>query len=833
MITTLARFVKDELSRRIFYLVLLAVLLSPQSVMALEGRETSTLPPGLQGKAVGPMAKADTALRRLFGEFQAHAARGSRGPFVPGNTGLQYSGGRVVIDAIAAGDASGLQEDLRDLGLTSDARYGPIVSGFIPIGAIGRLVELDGLQAVRASWRPIMNAGLVTSEGVVAMGADLVGYTGSGVTIGVLSDSYDHLGDAATAQVNDDLPASITVLDDTANCGGIIFPAPCSDEGRAMMELVHDVAPGSDIVFHTAFNGEANFAQGILELADAGARIIVDDVFYVTEPMFQDGIIAQAVDIVVGQGVAYFSSAGNQARQSYEAPYRNSGEPFYVSTIFGLEYRGMLHDFDPNAGVDYLQAVTVPAGATLFFSLQWDQPANGAQNDVDAYLTDSSLTILASSVDNNNVNNPGGTGVPNEVLQFTNSGATDLNLHLLIALFDGAEPGLIKYVRFGGYNITTEYPADSNKPTSYGHANAAGAEAVGAAFYQETPPYGESPALLEWFSSAGGVPILFDLSGNPLPMPDLRQKPEIVGPDGTNTTFFYADSASDPDDRPNFFGTSAAAPHVAALAALMKEANSTASPAEIYAALESTALDMGALGVDDDSGYGFVSAPDAIAAISTGGDIDPPTPDPMTWASVPAATGQSTIAMTATTASDPSGGIVYQFECVAGGANCVLGAWQSSPSYTAAGLDAATSYTFRMRVRDALLNATAWSTSLSATTDVPSDPPVADAGPDQTVLLDALPASLNGGGSSPNIGLTYVWSIVSKPRKAIVSLVFDPEFPTAEFNTDRAGTYEIQLAVSNANGSSTDTVVFTVEKPPKNGGGGGGSCNPKSPKCNP
>ena len=89
-----------------------------------------------------------------------------------------------------------------------------------------------------------------------------------------------------------------------------------------MSQLVHDVAPGAAIRFHTAFNSEFDFAEGIIELADAGADVIVDDVGYFAEPFFSDGMIAQAVDIVTGRGVAYFMSAGNQARDSYESAYR-------------------------------------------------------------------------------------------------------------------------------------------------------------------------------------------------------------------------------------------------------------------------------------------------------------------------------------------------------------------------------------------------------------------------------------------------------------------------------------------------------------------------------
>jgi hypothetical protein len=86
-----------------------------------------------------------------------------------------------------------------------------------------------------------------------------------------------------------------------------------SEEGRAMIQLIHDVAPGARWAFHMASRGEPDFANGIRRLAEAGCHVIVDDVWYPTEPMFQDGEIAQALDQVVSQGIPYFASGGNYA----------------------------------------------------------------------------------------------------------------------------------------------------------------------------------------------------------------------------------------------------------------------------------------------------------------------------------------------------------------------------------------------------------------------------------------------------------------------------------------------------------------------------------------
>ena len=271
-----------------------ALLLEPHAATAFEINESASLPPGIGGKVTGSKAKAGTALRRVFAEFQAHAQRGGPEAFAPSIAGLRYAQGRILVDAVAAGNAEQLLDDLRGLGLRNDSHYGSMVSGMMPLAAVQRMVGLDSLRSVRVSWKPITNAGTVMSEGVAAMWADqspASAYDGTGITVGVISDSYDFAGDAAASQAAGDLPATVTVLEDSA-CNPPV--GGCIDEGRAMMELVHDVAPGADGAFHSAFLGIADFANGIEELAAFGADVIVDDVLYFAEPMFQDGLIAKA-----------------------------------------------------------------------------------------------------------------------------------------------------------------------------------------------------------------------------------------------------------------------------------------------------------------------------------------------------------------------------------------------------------------------------------------------------------------------------------------------------------------------------------------------------------
>ena len=455
------------------------------------------------------------------------------------------------------------------------------------------------------------------------------GVTGRGIRVGVLSDSYDcapgafepgaPFTRAAQDIANRDLPRDVIVLKDLSD----VPSDDCSDEGRAMMQLIHDVAPGSPQAFYTAFESQEDFAAGIRALADAGSEVIVDDVIYFAEPMFEDGIIAQAVDDVFKHGVAYFSSAGNDARLSYESRFRLSAEG-------GIS--GPRHDFATGRQqVDGLQTATASAGSVTLLSVQWDQPSlsangrRGAQSDVDVWFYDTNgEPIEICSDDPLQVvcqfpgfdANIGGDAV--EIPILVNFSDADIVVQIGIELFEGPSPNYVKYVWFdldAGVFTVDEY--DTASGTVYGHANAAGAEAVGAAAWYQTEEWGSPlrpqclPACLNSFSSAGGTPVFFGAKGRRLSTPVVRLKPGVTGPDGGNTSFFLFDlsfevpGTSEPDGIPNFFGTSASAPHVAAVAALIldqRERDVAArkhfagprklTPDLIYWALRLTADDM-------------------------------------------------------------------------------------------------------------------------------------------------------------------------------------------------------------------------------------------------
>lgn len=581
----------------------------------------------LKGSASAPLViekrkafKIDPALQQLYKDrfIQSEKDQTMR-PLSHGRSGrneLLASSitldGKVLIKAVGTYPNTQLLADLKALGLQGAATFGHEVSGFLPISSLPQVEKLSSLAFMRISLRAVQ-VGAVANQADHALKSDIArenyGVDGSGVKIGVLSDSYNTLGGADDAIASGDLPGPgnpngfttpITVLKEFSGVG--------SDEGRGMLELIHDIAPGAALYFYTAFEGEADFANGILALADAGCQVIVDDVSYLAEPYFQDGIIAQAVDQVHSQGIAYFSSAGNYASNSYQAAFNSSGEELVIDNVSA----GIMHDFDTRPdSVNTRQSISLPATSSITFGFQWVDNYNslnsdkGAASDLDIHFAiDNAIiyTVAWADLGQDPVN-----------VFSLSTGEEEVNLDIIITKFEGEDPPLLKYIMFSTASTINTFDTESS--TSFGHANAAGANGVGAVFYGFTPAFGVTPPILESFSSTGGMPIYYDLDGELLPQPEIREKPDYCAPDGSNTSFFGSDIGFDVDSHPNFFGTSAAAPHAAAVAALMVEASGyTLGAEEIRSLLIHSTVEMQGVGFDYKSGYGLIQAEVAVSA---------------------------------------------------------------------------------------------------------------------------------------------------------------------------------------------------------------------------
>jgi len=654
----------------------------------------------------GPMQKLGPWLANLYDEFRQAP---NNATFETRNPVVKVRAGRVAVD-LYANDPAALQAALTSLGATNVRAQGPLVSALVPVRALGDLAALPSLafgDAALAVVRRAASQGTVVSQGDISLGSDNARATehvdGTGVTVGVLSDSYGcnppafvpgaPTSTAAEDKVTGDVPENVQVLSNG--------PCPATDEGRGMVQLIHDVAPGATQKFHTAFNGLVDFANGILRLRNADARVIVDDVIYYTENMFSDGIIAQAADRAVAQGAAYFSSAGNDARLSYESAYRetnvassgggntnSNGGPFVLR----------VHDFGSSSASDTLQKIKVTQSggqAVVLFSFQWDQPflssttyahltdpapgsqPRGATGDLDMLIYDEhgvlvplcppglSVGITCQLTGTRNI---GRDAVDIAALVVTGPKTKSGEFFIRFVRAGGTAPQHVKYVAFELAGSVDIVEHDTASGTAYGHSNARNVASVGAASWYLTEAFDAHfstlvqdtpgacvPACLNNFSSAGDIPIYLDKYGVRLASRENRPNPRFTGPDGGNTTFFFADSSFDDDDSdgknsptstfitkeldnpadelPNFFGTSASAPHVAGVAALMLQKNGSLQAQQIYSILVSTAKDIVkrevsvvpgpgnsvfspiAAGPDSDSGAGFVDAAVALAAV--------------------------------------------------------------------------------------------------------------------------------------------------------------------------------------------------------------------------
>jgi hypothetical protein len=536
--------------------------------------------------------------------------------------------GRSSIDQIASQITS-----LQGLVLDTNAQYRHgILAAYLPTDQLDNVANLTGVRALTMEPPPVARTvGKYSSQSIYVFNTTSLnseGYTGKGITVGALSDSFN------TAQYNTKHPPATTaekdeklgylpnvyVVQDWGKPG-----RAGSDEGRAILQIVYSEAPDCNEAFATANNTELNFANNIIRLrTDAHCSIIDDDVGYYDEPVFSDGIVSQAVDTVVntpssqlaGVPVIYTSSAGNDGNNGYRSAYRelsdadvrqaghhgnlkldvkDKSSPNYLDPALTA---GGWHNWNPGSGSEPSTPILAPGPSQYAYGifLQWDDLF-----DVENGVT-TRYNLLVFDADGNYLGNLSGT---------TDSFATEQpyqytgNLHLgttyQFAITETTQTGttppptthqLAMYTTLDGLSILTGpyfIPAPLNVPIIYGHPAAQSAIAVAAYDFnwQANPPY---QPVLENYTTPGPAYIYFGANDARLAIPEERLKPEVAGLDGVLTDFFVPPGYYDYPF--SFFGTSAAGPTVAGVVALMlQEAGGPASLdlATVRSALENSA----------------------------------------------------------------------------------------------------------------------------------------------------------------------------------------------------------------------------------------------------
>ncbi len=493
---------------------------------------------------------------------------------------------------------------------------------------VGRLEELAGLPFVTHIRPPFYARRMALTEGDAILRSDLArtqfGLSGAGVRVGVISDGIKGVfatgcttcGGAAGGPISTgDLPSAtgtrsiFGVL--TASSGGIngrsfsadndlegIIPgcgfAGAGAEGTALLEIVHDIAPGAQLSFAN-IDTDAAMIQAVNTLA-ASNDVVVDDLGFLGLP--SDGTsgvssnTAAALNNSSNRIRGYYTSVGNGADNHYFGLYANSG--VNGTTINGITTGGNLHEFESSAetsdtlglGPQPHNLILLPPNGEVIVVLNWNDPFGASTNNYDLYLVrDSTNQVVDRSTDVQGV-----TGFPVEIISYTNdtlsedffrivvqnvgnaAAARNLNLFAFEPQCAVDGPRLLAPPSHARLNFTT--PTRSLSAQSDAGGSPVSVVSVGAicsASQRTQDLFAGSAAPFEsCFDTTNETLEFFSAQG---PTLDGRLKPDVASIDGVSIT--GAGNFPCPFDVPNcsspFFGTSAAAPHVAAMAALVLE----------------------------------------------------------------------------------------------------------------------------------------------------------------------------------------------------------------------------------------------------------------------
>jgi len=431
------------------------------------------------------------------------------------------------------------------------------LQAWIDIASLDQLANLEEVIKITVPSYGEPASGRVRTQGdTILRAAELraLGATGAGVKIGIVSDGANNW---LTAASTGDLPEQITTFgscttrpDDPRNCRSRLT----CNEGTAMAEIVHDIAPDAEIAV-AAVSTSLEFIQQINRLANTfNADIIVDDLGFFGEPYFEDGDLARAVSALPSD-ILYFSSAGNSANIHYEQEFSALGS---------------LHNFGVQSGTtDDAIGFAIRPNRGVFVLMQWSDRYESPNSNYDLFVFDQNSEVGRS------------VGVNSQAIEGVcvfNGSSTDAVRFAFADKVSGSNRRLELFF-LGASAIEYPIPAGS----VFGHAGTPRAIAVGA--------INASSNDVAFYSSHGPARINF-------PSIQLRTKPDISATDGVNVT--GAGGFPSP-----FFGTSAAAPHAAAVAAQLLSSSPEITPQEVRTALLNSASGGGSRSV---AGRGRINA---------------------------------------------------------------------------------------------------------------------------------------------------------------------------------------------------------------------------------
>ena len=409
--------------------------------------------------------------------------------------------------------------------------------GWMPIKKLEVISTLDFVSFIRAIELPVCNNTVITKGDTThksyIVRREWPDVTGEGIKVGIISDGVDHLDESIAV---DELPNIEVVVNGSG------------DEGTAMLEIIYDIAPDAELAFASHGDSKADMVASIEALVQAGCDIICDDINFPHEPTFENGIIGTKVNDVYNNGILYVSSVGNYGEDHYIGDYYNNGDNWHRFTLSG--------------GVSNYLTITIPANGEGIIVLQWNDQYGNSGNNYDLYLYDEDFNYIERSNDTQNGNDD-----PYEILPYENNSSSSTTFHIFILNVDGEAATRKLNLFIDGVDPFLEIDAQVEESSYWGHSLVEGCMSVGAVYDLSS----WAGIYLTNYSSRGPAIIYsFDESGNPTSSIN-RIKPDIVAVTDVKTYVGQQQSHF-----PKLFGgTSASAPHAAAVASLIWSSNSS------------------------------------------------------------------------------------------------------------------------------------------------------------------------------------------------------------------------------------------------------------------
>lgn len=452
------------------------------------------------------------------------------------------------------------------------------VQATLPLKNIETLAGWSGIKGIKLPFRPDINA--VITEGLGTIGAAAwqdSGVSGKGVKTGVIDvgfAGYDTL-------IGSELPNLITT-----KVSGLSSDFTYSYHGTACAEILHDIAPDSHMHLVNVADVEVDFTNAVDWMNQQGVSVISSSIgislriqlkfihdllnsqssflteYYKAQMKMLDDILAQwdnTVKRADGDGITWVQAAGNDGRKKWLGKFIDTDNDRFLN-------------FSTQENANEIEVENAPFGDSLYVVMSWGDPDVPATEDYDLYVRDEAGNLLCSSaLDQANFQ----VGV--ESCRIT----VNPFLKYFVSV-DGARPGKEEISIMLG---TEDFP-------NFKHHNGEGTVKL------ISPAYTES-ALTVGAVSAINPDRIRDYSSRG-PNDDGVIKPDLVAPDGVSTVTYGSRG---------FFGTSAATPHVAGAAALVKGVYPGWNPSQIRSYLELSAIDLGESGEDNVFGSGRVKLP--------------------------------------------------------------------------------------------------------------------------------------------------------------------------------------------------------------------------------